>query len=669
MVLTFVQSLAGLIIVFGSAIPLGYLIIARAFNGKFENHLFILRVPLYITTGLAVVFCIILASSLLFLTFLPLAFIVLAVLFYLFYQWHKDGVLKRPLSFQWRPTTLRTLIPTVLFIGCFIYFAFIASYIRWPSPGDPYNHGVLVSLFLTNMRLPSTYFPLSNEVIQYPLGYHAVSALLALHLRIYPAEALLLFGSIIVSLISPLLYSAIYLKTKSIPFSSIGFLAGFIIHPTGYATKWLLGYYYNGTYPVLVGFIFLLLFIILISELPKAGESTKGNILPLLVFGVVIIGTLLVYPSFIYLIGTFLLVWYACSFFAILMSPEKRKQWVLQNRLMLYLLLGLVITTIIIAFLFRVTIFQILTSIRQALASSELIYYHIDPSFFFDNPNGWILLLAIFPSIGMVFGRQKTHRNIGIAYLLYFIPLLLSLHPVLYDAGLMILLPERALLALVLIAWVLISITCYLGFNHLLSRHAITSAQSDYQQSIGVQSKRGIYSKTAAVLILLVFFPSYAPHLTLFAPRAFSWLSFSTTFDSDYQTSVWIVETLPDHALILNDLSFHGLFLTCYRIQNVIYTYHGNYSRGIICRQFWESPENETLIREILFTYQIEYVYSTASPYYFNSWRFGGNETTVQKPYMPDEYIAILDAYLFLTKLVQYGNSAIYQVETSLLLC
>jgi len=111
-------------------------------------------------------------------------------------------------------------------------------------------------------------------------------------------------GTLIIILITLAIFSTVYILTRSLAFSSIAMVATFYIHPSGNLARWLIGYFYNGPYPNMYGYLILIMFVIFWLILPKNERKDKKFIIMTLSC---IFGLLVVYPPFAILPVLFIL--------------------------------------------------------------------------------------------------------------------------------------------------------------------------------------------------------------------------------------------------------------------------------------------------------------------------------------------------------------------------
>ena len=141
-------------------------------------------------------------------------------------------------------------------------------------------HGPLVSLIEYYNRFPRTLYPLVNTHIEidYPLGMHILIATLNKLWNLFPGQAVLVYGGILSSLIPPLFFLLTYSIAKSNFLSLVGALTSFFIHPSGIMTKWILGHFFNGTYPNLTALTIIIAMMII--EILSTEKNLKNKIRP-----------------------------------------------------------------------------------------------------------------------------------------------------------------------------------------------------------------------------------------------------------------------------------------------------------------------------------------------------------------------------------------------------
>jgi hypothetical protein len=131
----------------------------------------------------------------------------------------------------------------------------------------------------------------------YPRGFHATVATFNQIFRLYPGQAILVLGIVVSALLPLIIYAIVFISTRSILLSLVGYLSTFYVHSLGHLEKFILGPFFNGPYPNLTGYLILFTYIALLCSVPDL--SSKPNrkwfwFIDSLIFGALLI----TYPSF-----------------------------------------------------------------------------------------------------------------------------------------------------------------------------------------------------------------------------------------------------------------------------------------------------------------------------------------------------------------------------------
>lgn len=142
-------------------------------------------------------------------------------------------------------------------------------------------------------------------------------------------------------------------------------------------------------------------------------------------------------------------------------------------------------------------------------------------------------------------------------------------------------------------------------------------------------------------------------------------------YPNDYLAAKWIDQHIPAEDLILNDLSWAGLYLLSFSIKNVVFSVlPGELRRAKECKVIWDQPDNpmhEQILISLIEKYAIKYIFVTAEMGYLDWWELGGDDLYKPKKKKPSVYGVIFAKYPFLIPVFQSGNSKIYKIMLEML--
>jgi hypothetical protein len=544
---------------------------------------------------------------------------------------------------------LKNLIIVILNIIPLMYFIIATNTMKWPMPGDLIGHGLYISLLRYNRRLTFLFEPLSPYSDYYPRGFHVFVANLAELTGLYSGEAVLVTGAFLSSLMPPLLFSLTYIATKSMILSLIPYLVSFHIHSAKNLEMWVFGYLYNGPYPC---FTSILYYVLLACLIVIFRESRSIRILFLL--SLVLIQLFSTYPNFFITATPIILLLMRDS----LLHFIKKSKWMI----LFYVFLTI---TVLPTICFVATFY-----LNKYMAEGMSASFKINPIYFSDWST-WLMLLAVPMGIYLLFKNRSV--DVPTIFLVTFLLNAISINNEAYRF-LSLILPSRLIIVSWILSWVVISIfisTLLRRVEYYLdSKERKTnimpyiiwgkrSAKIDLSQKY---LKILILKLSVIVLVLAMVYPSLYQHFSLSTATYCAWYSRSSSFPYDYNASAWISQNIPPDELILNDMSYSGLYLPSYTFKNIIFHYFIHPSEYNEARLIWLHADNETLVRNILKKLNIKWIYTTSEWSYLDLWMYGGSGKYVGKPFKPAKYIEIFDNYSFLKKRYQCGNSAVYEV-------
>lgn len=571
---------------------------------------------------------------------------------------------------SWKRWVLsNNLIPLLLFLPVFFYFVNTVDCKFWPPAGDiMMSHGPLVSLIEYNMKLPITFDPIAPEALMtYPPGMHVIVATLNTILNEYPARIVFLFGAAITILIPFLVYSFTYILTRSELFSIISlFVTFYIHHPQWHLATWVVGYFYNGPYANLFGFLIVLVYANIIALSIKQNKNSfniKGTILG----GILcILALLLVYPSFAVLIlaHLFLLVIYYRSLFFEMLSKINK---IYTNKIYAILLIFFTISLIylLIAQLniwerfwyildkFVEPVNPVLGMYKQYLGRSISIEGYFILTHFFTIFLTMGIIIGLISSITLIILRIK-YFSAASFYLIVAIPTLLSLIQDIYPY-VFIILPRRSLIILQLL-WLPLF---FVIFTLLIKKYVrrIKSRPSISKLLIIV----------ANIMILVIFLNIFTPYISGEVNNKLAAFSRLPSFSDDFEALQWIDRNVSSDELILSDLSFSSIYLISLSIKNSTYCRWSIVYRNERAKELWtvwEEPHDSQEVFKVIKKYNVSYILSTSEWGNLSEVGLGGDNKYHKKPFSPSEYARLFDTYPFLKKIFTKGNTRVYKVIT-----
>jgi hypothetical protein len=554
------------------------------------------------------------------------------------------------------------LVPLVLFIITICYFASVASYWTMPPVGDiVVGHGPLVSAieaegFITIRSIWFSSF--------YPRGFHATVATFNQIFRLYPGQAILVLGLVISALLPLIIYAIVFISTRSILLSLVGYLSTFYVHSSGHMEKFILGPFFNGPYPNLMGYLILFTYTALLCSVPDL--SSKPNRKWFWFIGSLIFGALLItYPSFSLL---FIVIH---TIFWIQNRRSQPPQKLLPKTLVFF---GIIfsLVALCLAFLYVHSFLQSIMQDAQSLLSQlqeNKIYYSISPVSFFDDLSGIIVILAI-PFALYLYRRHQ--KRIALIYITTLALVALSLIPVLFNYFLFFILPSRTLIIPFALAWpiILIGLNSFIdepmsqGPSNMLNRACVRVKLffSKKRKLLYVASPR--YDHIFAVLIgIIILGPCFYGHLSFRYANTLVWsVTKSANFEDDFAALEWLHLNAEPSALILNDGSWTSMYILSMSMKNITFFPYNEWAypeRATDLWRVWQEPNDGMKVFELLGKYNVSYVFSTSEKGYFDS----RQKIYKDKPYSCDLYATIFNRYFFLETVFSRGVTRIYKVR------
>jgi len=606
---------------------MGYLLLHYKLRNSFSEICFFARCPLYLSTGLSLLGIVSYLTVPFFVSGSLLTLISLICWFIIIF--YKRARYKLEKTTIIRFINLNNILPLTLFIILFLHFSFIVGYYKWPPVGDLLSHGRTVSyLIFYQARSFKDY----SYYYYYPFSFHALSADLSLLLGTYPGETVFLLGATILTIIPIMLYSLTFMITKSKSVALIPFMGSLIYHKTHLA-YWFIGYFYNGPYPNLWGFlIFFTFFTICCLKEYFLSKRVQLAILLLL--------TLHMYMSYYSFVPFNVL----CILF--IFSEYKTITKIIREITVKRLMISLLLLSV---FLYFGTILfnKIMESHNM---ENVMAYYKLHvPKLTFMSGYTINFYVAIFSiALSLYLWIKRKYPSIPLLYITIVSVLVLStLQPTLHSF-LFLLQPRRSFMIITGLSWVVLSLFIHNISNYLLKyRLKVTFGKRTF--FITVKS----FIPLSFIIMSALLFPLYSP-FPINSVRGFGWFILSR-YPDELAALEWIHENVPSKDVILGDASFASQFLHSFSAKGPFRSLYlaGEYSE---LRSIWRNPDNKTLVIHLLKKYNVSYVFVSSE------WGWWCEHGYRKKPYFPKKYIEVFNTYDFLQQVFKQGDTAVYKV-------
>ncbi|MEM1510536.1 MAG: hypothetical protein QW096_11790 [Thermofilaceae archaeon] len=527
------------------------------------------------------------------------------------------------------------------------YFAVAVDIMKWPPPGDIIAHGLQVSLLRYNGKILLTLEPLSPDINHYPRGFHVFVANLSELTGLYSGETVFITGAFLSALMPSLLFSITYMLTDSFALSLIPYITSFHVHSTRHLEKWIFGYFFNGPYPCFSAMIFFMLLISLLVIFQK--ENSK-----IILYSIILVLSqlFLTYPNF----------FLTASLSLLFIGKHLLK--IIKSKLLILILIISSLATL-------PTIFTVGLSHIGKLTSDFNQSYKISLSYFSDRTTVSIFI-AIPLAIYMLVKKESV--IVSTIYLLTLLVNLISISNNEFICNLLsVVLPSRQIILNWMLAWIIISNFLANFLKHIENILNIRNIYFNLKLCNKCIIKFGLNKSISYIvklifllLILQIFYIYLFWHFSLSLVNNYSWYTRLHSFTYDYNISIWVSQNIPSDELILNDMSFSGLYIPSYTYKNIVFHYFRPPPEYIKARLIWFYPENASLVMGIIKELKIKWIVVTAERSYLDLWTYGGSSGYKEKPLEPRQYISIFDNYPFLEKMYEYGDSAVYKVSASL---
>jgi len=559
------------------------------------------------------------------------------------------------------------LIPLTLVIITLYHFSQVIEIMRWPYISDIcYTHAPLTSLILYLGKTPIfNLAPFVNSSWYYPPFFHTVAANITSWFQILPAQSVFLVGGLLIIFITLLMYSVTYLLTRSVPFSLIVYFSCFI-YEGKYLLTWITGFFYVGTYPFLTGFLIIIFSIsalILAEYVPSSKPKKPEKFLAVLIFSFLVI--LLVYPNFTILQTLIILLLLVKHYDEFLIFFQKN--YILIVSLFFLLVLGILLVFQIKAYPYNyISQFISQPGFLGQITSLFGVNYIFYPGFFtgfieFIGKHGFQFInvnsVAMWPAffISMIFVYKKKYVLISLFFIIIFcvsISTISEITPSIVN----IILPSRAIMIPWTLSWFMLS----LGLSEVLGLKRIKILDFPFKNSNFL-----VYTLIFFLIVFPLFSTCIINEFTNVNANKFGWYAYQTAFPDDFAGLCWIDKNIPPEDLILNDLSFAGMWILSFSFKNVTFNINFDnvkWQRAVELQRVWENPYDGKMVYQLLEKYNVSYVFIPSDPGFRYDPHLGGDKTYIPKPFTPAEYIQIFNSYTFLKVVFQSGSTAIYKV-------
>lgn len=652
--------------------PVGFLLLGQ----RMKSIPFVLKIPVFLSLGMVAVDILMALIGIFYIGNLVFPMIGIISYILVMIKFIQHGQIRRQKEFpRIALPGLPSLVTILAIILVIAHFSTAAGVIGWPPAGDLAGHGLLTSLLIHNGKLQSNLAPIEPDFPWHvPFGLHILSANLSLTFGVFPAISLFVLGTTIVILILLLIYSTVYILTRSTIFAVLALVSGFAISSIGNTEYWLLGYYYNGPYPNLFGYLALLLYVTFQFAVPSLNNYNKSRKIPTPSI-VSLIGILLIYPPLAILPIIHLAavnIYTRRVTMRKLFSSVGVSHLIERESLKAVLTIGLVsfFILVIVSFL---DIFPGLQYLKNDITSTSSViltsldrterlsfFYSLDFSTFVSNEVGQLTILVMIAAITSLFKRKFVY--LSSFYLLISGMVILSSWELTEDY-LWFILPRRLFVFLGVLNWIVLLTYLSSLISWLIASMKVVAEGK--RKTVSINLIR--YGSFLAIIIpiTLILLPSLISHFTLQQAERHGWFPRTETFRNDYEMMVWIHHNIGSKDLIMVDNSFTSRFINSLSLKNItvhpISTSDPHEIQRFIQNQIsWERPE---LLNQFIRNHDIKYVLLLSGPLEYRPSSLGGEGKFQIKKYSNSDYHRLFDDMSILEPVKEYGNATIYEVK------
>jgi hypothetical protein len=675
--------------------PSGYLLA----NYKIKNVPFVIKLPVFISLGLITDTIILSIIGTVYIgngTLVALAAISYGILIFRLSRSSSPsdgsytklkyyGILERVahILFNFKPIlnslrSVQVVVAAIVFLLVIIHFSMVVGFMQWPPGLDAINSGLLTSLLVHTHRLQTTISPIAPSQPWFePFGLHVIAANTAFVYGIFPGEALLIVATVITILILLMVYSIIFILTKSTAFSILGLIAGFYIYPATsdirFLEKWLIGYYYNTPYPNLYGYLALLLFMtcwIVIFDDDKR-KQTKVRVTRL----VSLIGIGLSYTPFIILPSVYIFISYLMKlkgskflhFLAKINDSRKNQKFPIQmlsrNGFVTLLIIGvisiLVVEIILSSSYLNEKLGGFFKLIERIHANS---YYYtavvLTPNFLTNFTGIWTVIASASAILSLV---RRNRSKLSIFFLLFSSAILVSsVGGKIVNDYIWFLLHGRLFAFLILLDWIMMStylsdLVCW-----IMNKSSQTVDKKYFSHFVIARAFR---TTIAIALISIFFLPSLVSHGTLEQAEHWDWIFGSAHFKNDYNLLAWMSNNINMSDLIMTDYTYTSKSIHSFSLKNTTHNPFPHSQTEI------ERDKNNavawdrlTLLRSFVNRYDVKYILLDSEPLHRLPPEVGGDDVYSNRVFDTDQYKEIFSHMPFLKLIKEFDSAAVYEV-------
>jgi hypothetical protein len=586
-----------------------------------------------------------------------------------------------------KPSEYVPYYASVLLFGFIvIHYSLVAGSMGWPPSGDAVTHGFLTSILVHNDRLQTTLAPIAPSQPWYePFGLHLMSANLSLLFGLFPGEAIFILATAIIILILLLIYSLVYLLTRSTGFSVLALTSGFYIYPGGGLEYWLIGYYYSGVYANLFGYLALLVFmtcafvifdgyrkdikfklVVLVSILGIGITYTPLAILPFLYISSQYIFHLRYrFKGALYLLQRFFYI----NFFH--KSQEKtadhkfhqmsRRSIAIKPRLMTIIGVLSVLSIVFVINYEKTGFLTVILTISKIIQIVYTIYsgYALTPADLFADFGNLILtfLTMLLSGISLI---KRNRSNLSLFYLLFSGSILVSTLNITADYT-WFLLSKRLFPLLIIFGWIMIATYTNDFLSWLANKISLKDINRKHITHMNVLH---ISRAAISLVVISVFFLSpFISHITFEQRDLWSWFPRSDWFRNDYDLLAWVSRNTNARDLLMTDYSYTSVFLDSFSLKNVTAKWWPDspieFERAKDSTIAWNRPE---LLRQFIDKYDVKYIVLNSEWSYLDLTAIGGDGLFHAKRFSVEQYMEIFSQMPFLKVVNQVGSAAVYKV-------
>ncbi len=574
-----------------------------------------------------------------------------------------------------RPRSIRTALERaqhdlpglVVLLLSFTYFAVVSGLMRWPPPGDVATaHGPMVTLFLADGRIPLNE---QGYAILYPPGLQALAASLGPVVLRFGGEMVFALGAVLAAVLAPLAYAITYIWTGQWRWAAVVALVPFIPHAYSNLEQWTVGYFFNGPYPNLFGFVILLTLVAILIVEQRPMEPWR-HLRRTALGGLMTLTCLFIYPSFAILSALFVGTWVLLqrdgirSEVVLFVDSRRGRKWLVGGTAALVLALGVYVA--LLAQVGQAPGVMVDYLVGRYMpggggAAAAPLPYAVPPTFFVDHVSGWVSLAAMVAIVYRI--RRHLADFFDWSYLILGLALFVSLTGPGFSV-LFPILPSRSSPLFVLLGWPALLRTLDLRPSAPAST---TERAASRARRILSPLPRGnpVPLLVAAVVVLtpVAMQPSLVGSI-LNPVAAYGQFWDQPSFSQDFQVLEWIAQNVNHSALLANDGSYLSRYLPAVTVQNMS---NSNWDearypqRGWDLYLIWEQPRNLTYLSEMIRSYDVRYIFATSEagtvypPVSF---------TYVSKMYPPSLADTIFDHDTFLAVDYAEGLNRVYEVRS-----